>query len=111
MVVNRCLDQKRKLRHLVPLLDRAMARFHVHEKVTGDLIRAQNRRLLYAAIAGLPPDMRMAVVLRYTEGLSYEQLAEALGCSQGTVASRLNRAHKELARRLAHLGEMEFFDV
>jgi RNA polymerase sigma-70 factor (ECF subfamily) len=42
----------------------------------------------------------MVVVLRYTEGLSYDQIAEALGCSAGTVASRLNRAHKILERRL-----------
>jgi len=43
------------------------------------------------------------VVLRYTEGLSYDQIAEIVGCSAGTVASRLNRAHKVLERRLAHL--------
>ena len=45
----------------------------------------------------------MAIVLRYTEGLSYEQIAEVLGCSLGTVASRLNRAHKRLEERLARL--------
>jgi RNA polymerase sigma-70 factor (ECF subfamily) len=111
MVVNRCLDSKRSLRRLVPLMERTMARFQVGEKVTADLIRSENRRSLETAIAGLAPEMRMAVVLRYTEGLSYEEMAEALGCSRGTVASRLNRAHKQLARRLAHLGEMEFFDV
>jgi RNA polymerase sigma-70 factor (ECF subfamily) len=43
------------------------------------------------------------VVLRYTEELSYEEIAEVLGCSVGTVASRLNRAHKALGRRLSHL--------
>jgi DNA-directed RNA polymerase specialized sigma24 family protein len=35
--------------------------------------------------------------------LSYEQIAEVLGCSQGTVASRLNRAHKRLEQRLSRL--------
>jgi RNA polymerase sigma-70 factor (ECF subfamily) len=45
----------------------------------------------------------MVVVLRYTEGLSYEEIADALGCSRGTVASRLSRAHKVLERRLAKL--------
>jgi DNA-directed RNA polymerase specialized sigma24 family protein len=38
-------------------------------------------------------------------------MAEAMSCSKGTVASRLNRAHKQLARRLAHLGGMEYWDV
>src|SRR5262249_60415836 len=56
-----------------------------------------------AALAQLKPKLRMAIVLKYFEDLSYEQMAEALGCSTGTVASRLNRGHKELARRLAHL--------
>jgi RNA polymerase sigma-70 factor (ECF subfamily) len=55
------------------------------------------------AVERLSPDLRMVVVLRYTEGLSYEEIAEVLGCSSGTVASRLNRAHKALERRLAHL--------
>ena len=36
------------------------------------------------------------IVLRYTEGLSYEEIANIIGCSPGTVASRLNRAHKIL---------------
>jgi RNA polymerase sigma-70 factor (ECF subfamily) len=45
----------------------------------------------------------MAVVLRYTEGLSYDEIAEAMGCSAGTVASRLNRAHKALERKLSHV--------
>jgi RNA polymerase sigma-70 factor, ECF subfamily len=43
------------------------------------------------------------VILRYTESLSYEQIAVVLGCPAGTVASRLNRAHRELAMRLEHL--------
>jgi RNA polymerase sigma-70 factor (ECF subfamily) len=41
------------------------------------------------------------VVLRYTEGLAYEEIATVLGCSVGTVASRLNRAHTALGRRLS----------
>ncbi len=55
------------------------------------------------AISQLKPKFRMPVLLKYVEGLSYEEIADVLGCSKGTVASRLNRGHKELARRLAHL--------
>jgi RNA polymerase sigma-70 factor (ECF subfamily) len=58
-----------------------------------------------AVVGGLPPEQRMVIVLRYTQGLSYEEISDALGCSTGTVASRLNRAHKVLERRLAHLVE------
>jgi RNA polymerase sigma-70 factor (ECF subfamily) len=45
----------------------------------------------------------MPILLKYVEGLSYEEIAGALGCSIGTVSSRLNRGHKELARKLSHL--------
>jgi RNA polymerase sigma-70 factor (ECF subfamily) len=56
-----------------------------------------------AAVKELKPKLRIAILLKYFEGLSYEEIARVLGCSTGTVASRLNRGHKELARRLAHL--------
>ena len=47
----------------------------------------------------------MTVVLRYTEGLSYEEIASVLNCPAGTIASRLSRAHRDLASRLNHLKE------
>ena len=56
-----------------------------------------------AAISELRPKLRMAILLKYVEDLSYEEIANVLGCSKGTVASRLNRAHQALARKLAHL--------
>lgn len=56
-----------------------------------------------AAVKELKPKLRIAILLKYFEGMSYEEMARVLNCSTGTVASRLNRGHKELARRLAHL--------
>jgi RNA polymerase sigma-70 factor (ECF subfamily) len=55
------------------------------------------------AIMKLKPKLRMAILLKYFEDLSYEEMAEALGCSTGTVASRLNRGHKALAQKLWRL--------
>ena len=55
-----------------------------------------------AAICELKPKFRMPILLKYVEDLSYEEIASVLGCTKGTVASRLNRGHKQLARRLAH---------
>ncbi len=49
-----------------------------------------------AAITRLSPKLRSIVVLRYIEGLSYDEVAEVLECSVGTVKSRLNRAHANL---------------
>ena len=55
------------------------------------------------AISQLRPKLRMPILLKYVEGLSYEEIAESLGCSKGTVASRLNRGHKILADKLSNL--------
>lgn len=54
------------------------------------------RLTLYAAIRRLPPRQRAVLVLRYLEDLSEQQVAEALGCSVGTVGSQLSRALSSL---------------
>jgi RNA polymerase sigma-70 factor (ECF subfamily) len=54
------------------------------------------------ALSDLPPDFRAAVVLSDIEGLSYEEVGEALGIKLGTVRSRIHRARARLRRSLAH---------
>jgi RNA polymerase sigma-70 factor (ECF subfamily) len=56
-----------------------------------------------SAVAQLKPKLRIAILLKYFDDLSYQEIASVLGCSVGTVASRLNRGHRVLARKLAHL--------
>jgi RNA polymerase sigma-70 factor (ECF subfamily) len=51
----------------------------------------------------LPPEFRLAILLRYFEELSYEEIAKALNCSIGTVSSRLSRGHRLLAEKLSPL--------
>ena len=53
-----------------------------------DYARAQMANSVRAAVSALPPKFRIAVLLRYFEDLSYEQMAKALHCSMGTVASQ-----------------------
>jgi len=104
MVANACLDQKRALRRFlffgssdeIVLPDR---RKSAEERYMALELEAEVRK----AIAGLRPKLRIAVLLKYFDDLSYDQIAAALGCSAGTVASRLNRGHSILARKLAHL--------
>jgi len=69
-----------------------------------DYLRGEMARSVQAAIAELTPKIRMAIVLRYFSDLSYEEMATALNCSAGTVASRLSRGHQALARRLRPVG-------
>ena len=49
----------------------------------------------------------MAVVLHDIEGLSYEEVAEALGCPVGTVKSRLFNGRNVLRRKLAYYVEAD----
>jgi RNA polymerase sigma-70 factor (ECF subfamily) len=57
------------------------------------------------ALLSLKPKWRVIVILKDIEGLSYEEIAERVNCSTGTIASRLNRARKLLAQKLSHLKE------
>lgn len=55
------------------------------------------------AIEELPEDLRTAIVLREVEGLSYEEIAEAMECPVGTVRSRIFRAREAIDRALKPL--------
>ena len=51
----------------------------------------------------LPDELRMAITLREIEGLSYDEIAEAMGCPIGTVRSRIFRASEAIAEKLRPL--------
>jgi RNA polymerase sigma-70 factor (ECF subfamily) len=53
------------------------------------------------AMDGLPEELRTAITLREIEGLSYDEIAEALQIPRGTVESRIFRARQELKRNIA----------
>ena len=100
VVVNRCLDHRRRLLQRMPFVGDLI---EAGESILQRLVKAEAAQTVEQAVAKLPEDQRIVVVMRYTEGRSYEQIAEILGCSRGTVASRLSRAHKTLERRLGYL--------
>jgi RNA polymerase sigma-70 factor (ECF subfamily) len=104
IVVNRCLDHQRRVQRLIPFLEGLLDIVRTPaDSVLEELLLAETARDVQKVVGTLPAEQRMVVVLRYTEGLGYEEIAEILGCSAGTVASRLNRAHKVLERKLSHL--------
>lgn len=104
MTVNACIDEQRKRR-----------RFFSIENFFGDLKtrrtpaeddRIQKREIsaeAQKALGALKPKFRLPILLKYAEGLSYEEIAKILDCSIGTISSRLNRGHKMLADKLGHL--------
>ena len=64
----------------------------------------ENRLVLRRAIAGLSPDHRQVVALRYFAGLTVPEMARSLGVREGTVKSRLHRALAILRQQLAESG-------
>ena len=104
IVVNACLDERRKQRRFVPVSEAVeVKRMSEHGTQEKSYLQREVADSVQLAIAELKPKYRLPILLKYVEGLSYEEIAGALGCSKGTVASRLNRGHKMLARRLGHL--------
>ena len=68
-------------------------------------VPTRGARTVYSAIDALPEDLRTAIVLRELEGLSYEEIAAAMGCPVGTVRSRIFRAREAIDRRLREVFE------
>lgn len=56
------------------------------------------------ALQSIHPELRSTFVLRDIEGLSYSEISFVLGCSTGTVSSRLARARKQVAAHLIAIG-------
>ena len=101
LAVNACQDAARRRKSGAIVADRArLEGFAASSSQEDDYTRAQNARCVRDAVSALPPKLRMAVLLRYFDELSYEEMAQVLHCSMGTVASRLSRGHKMLAERL-----------
>jgi len=67
---------------------------------TDEVRRRELRELIEAAIEKLSPEHRLVVQLREFEGMDYATIAKTLGCSMGTVMSRLHYARKHLQKLL-----------
>lgn len=60
-----------------------------------------------AVMESLPEELRMAITLREIEGMSYEEIAEALDCPIGTVRSRIFRAREAISGRIKPMLERQ----
>jgi len=63
-------------------------------------LRTELRQKIFAAVDTLPEKQRKVVLLREVEGLSYKEIAQVTGCSEGTVMSRLYYAREQLRKLL-----------
>jgi RNA polymerase sigma-70 factor (ECF subfamily) len=67
------------------------------------LMKDEIEREIATAIENLPDELRTAITLRELDGLSYEEIAEVMGCPIGTVRSRIFRARESIENRLRPL--------
>jgi RNA polymerase sigma factor (sigma-70 family) len=95
--------EARRLHAVARLAARRDAATDVAEAVTGAVDASVRWSEVAAAVTALPDGERDALVLAVWEGLSYEEVATALGIPVGTVRSRINRARRRL-RELAGPG-------
>jgi RNA polymerase sigma-70 factor (ECF subfamily) len=112
IVINLCLDHLRKQKHPVSLsieqldeetggVERQMPIVTVDP--TEGLTQEELRRRIDDAMGKLTHAHRTVLVLHEFEGLEYKEIAKRMGCSIGTVMSRLFYARRRLAALLADL--------
>ena len=121
IVMNLAIDHIRKHRRLraVELTDAAVGDGDAETAVGGDallprilgahpgraLLDKEIRERIDRALAELSENHRAVLVMRELEGLSYEEMAQVMGCSKGTIMSRLFHARRNMQKRLLDLIE------
>ena len=80
----------------------------LHEYASPDrlLEREEVEHAILRAVDALPEDLRTAITLREMDGLSYQEIAVAMGCPIGTVRSRISRAREAIDRQITSLYEL-----
>ena len=108
VAVNHIKDHLRKVgrRREVSLEDVAEARLTAEDPTPAreaERLAEERRAAVHRALQTLPPKYNVILTLRDVRGLSYEEIAEALKISAGTVDSRLHRARRQLRKKMAPL--------
>lgn len=68
-----------------------------------ELMRQEIEQSVFSTVQALPEELRTAITLREVDGLSYDEIAEAMGCPIGTVRSRIFRAREAIDEKLRPL--------
>ena len=112
-----CLDFLRRQKRLPPtesadeLAEDGFAPVDSSPTPDEAILKAESAQDIRDAIDSLPGDMRTVIILYALQGLGYEEIAEVMKTSVGTVKSRLNRARQKIARFLAGIGNKDAFST
>ncbi|MFX0077038.1 MAG: RNA polymerase sigma factor [Candidatus Hermodarchaeota archaeon] len=107
IVVNQCLDYRRKKKEEVISLDKSLEEGIVPESLTIELDFEQKRKIeiLKKAIEEIPSNQRIALILSKFEAKSYQEIAQIMEISISSVASLIFRAKENLKSKLFPLRE------
>lgn len=115
IVMNLAIDHLRKHRRVRPVeldeqrLDEAVDESLLPRLLGGNpgraLLDKEIRGRIDQALGELSDNHRSVLIMRELEGMSYEEMAQAMGCSKGTIMSRLFHARKNMQKRLVDLVE------
>jgi RNA polymerase sigma-70 factor, ECF subfamily len=92
--------RERRLRLLMPFLARDAGESSTEPSAHSSLLRQELHREVSAAVAKLPLRYRVPLVLHEIEGWSYVEIAQEIGCREGTVKSRVHRGRQQLKQQL-----------
>ena len=111
VAANCCMDFLRKKKRdrsesIEPLREQGFDPADPKAGTEEQVVAADEHARLREGIAELPEEQREALVMTQLEGISYEEAAERLGVSEGTVKSRVNRAKSKLKEWLAEEREL-----
>ena len=106
IAANCCMDWLRKKKRdwsvsMEPMVEQGFDPADDAPGTEAQVVAKDERQRLREAIALLPDDQREALILTQLEKVSYEEAAQALGVSEGTVKSRVNRAKARLKEILS----------
>jgi len=108
ITANVCRDQLRKLKRQPSVSLEALPlepeNLPSTESVEDYVLRRELGEEIQRGLDSLPREQRLAVILSDIQGLSYEEIAQAMGCSLGTVKSRLSRGRVQLRDYLSKKG-------
>ena len=105
VALNFCLERQRVQRHREALLEAAPD--EVAGQGNGIVRRVETRELVGEALSDLGDGLRVVLLLREWQGLSYEEIADILQLPVGTVRSRLHEARRRFQAKWIELGGEE----
>jgi RNA polymerase sigma-70 factor (ECF subfamily) len=116
IVINLCLDalrkQKRQRAESIEAMDQELGGVERHMPVitpnpTAGLERGELRKRIDEALSKLSHEHRTALILHEFEEMEYKEIAKTMGCSIGTVMSRLFYARRKMAGLLGDLKQQD----